>query len=90
MPLSQNRKLGFKNLGKIFSRFSRFPRYSSFRPGLLKLRFTVDIVTNVPFEYERSQLEQSIIDEEVLKLIQKKIIITTYVQEGDFFSNLFI
>ena len=36
------------------------------------------------------KLEQSIIDEEVRKLIPKKVIVTTYVQEGDFFSNLFI
>ena len=56
----------------------------------LKLNFTGKILTNVPFEYKRSQLEQSIIDEEVWKLIRKKAIITTYVQEGDFFSNLFI
>ena len=56
----------------------------------LKPSFTGDILTNVPFEYTRSQLGQSIIDEEVFKLIRKKVIITTYVQEGDFFSNLFI
>ena len=51
---------------------------------VLKLRFTGDILTNVPFEYKWSQLEQSIIDEEVCKLIRKEGIITTYVQEGDF------
>ena len=32
-PQSQNRKLGFKNLGKIFPTFKRFPRSLSFRPG---------------------------------------------------------
>ena len=31
----------------------------------LKLSFTGDILTNVPFEYKRSQLEHSVIDEEV-------------------------
>ena len=51
---------------------------------VLKLRFTGDILTNVPFEYKWSQLEQSIIDEEVCKLIRKEGIITTYVQEGEF------
>ena len=56
----------------------------------LKLSFTGDILTNLPFEYKRSQLEQSVIDEEVRRLIRKNVIITTYVQEGDFFSNLFI
>ena len=45
---------------------------------------------NVPFEYKRTQLEQSIIDEEVRKLIQTKMVITTYAQEEDFISNLFI
>ena len=30
LPYSQNQKLGFKNLGKIFPRFPRFP---SFSPG---------------------------------------------------------
>ena len=49
----------------------------------LKLSFTGDIL-------KRSQLEQSIIDEEVRKPIRKKVIITTHVQEGNFFSNLFI
>ena len=38
----------------------------------LKLIFTGDILTNVPFEYKRSQLEHSVIDEEVCKLIRKK------------------
>ena len=38
----------------------------------LKLSFTGDILINVPFEYKRSQLEQSIIDEEVRKLIRKR------------------
>ena len=56
----------------------------------LKPRFTGDILTNVSFEYKWSQLEQSIIDEEVRKLNRRKVIITTYVQEGDFFSYLFI
>ena len=56
----------------------------------LKLSFTGDSLTSVPSEYKRSQLEQSIIDEEVRKLIRKKVIITAHAQEGDFFSNLFI
>ena len=56
----------------------------------LKLNFTGNILTNLSFEYKWSQLEQSIIDDEVRKLIRKKVIITTYVKEGDFFSNLFI
>ena len=55
----------------------------------LKLSFTGDILTNVQFEYKWPQLEQSIIDEKVRKLIRKKVIITTFVLEGDF-SNLFI
>ena len=33
LPYSQNRKLGFKNLGKKFPRFPRFSRFRSFRPG---------------------------------------------------------
>ena len=33
LPYSQNRKLGFKNLGKEFPRFLRFLRFPSFRPG---------------------------------------------------------
>ena len=56
----------------------------------LKPRFTGDILTNVSFEYKWSQLEQSIIDEDVRKLNRRKVITTTYVQEGDFFSYLFI
>ena len=32
LPYSQDRKLGFKNLGK---KFPRFPRFPSFRPGPL-------------------------------------------------------
>ena len=51
----------------------------------LKLNFTEDILNNVPFEYKRSQLEQNIMDEEVREHIRKKVIITTHVQEGDFF-----
>ena len=35
LPYSQNRKLEFKNLGKKFPRFSRLPRFPSFRPGLV-------------------------------------------------------
>ena len=54
----------------------------------LKLSFTGDILTYVSFEYKRSQLEQSSIDEEVRRLIRKKVIVTKNVQEGDFFSNL--
>ena len=38
----------------------------------LKLSFTGYILTNVPVEYKRSQLEQSIIDEKARKLIRKK------------------
>ena len=56
----------------------------------LRLSFTGDILTNVPLKYKRSQLDQSIIDVEVRKLIRKKVIITTHVQEGNFFSNIFI
>ena len=56
----------------------------------LKPSFTADILTSVPFQYKRSQIEQSIIDEEVHKVIRKKVIITIYVQEADFFSNRFI
>ena len=33
LPYSENRKFGFKNLGKILPRFLRFLRFSSFRPG---------------------------------------------------------
>ena len=36
LPYSQNRKLGFKNLGK---KFPRFPRFPSFRPGLLIVEY---------------------------------------------------
>ena len=56
----------------------------------LKLIFTGGIPTNVQFEYKRLQFEQSIIDEEVPKPIWKNVILTTNIQEGDFFSNLFI
>ena len=56
----------------------------------LRLIFTGGIPTNVQFEYKRLQLEQSIIDEEAVKPIWKKVILTTNIQEGDFFSNLFI
>ena len=34
LPYSQNRKLGFKNLGK---KIPRFPRFPSFRPGPFKM-----------------------------------------------------
>ena len=37
LPYSQNRKLGFENLGKFFSRFPRFPRLPSFDLVLIKL-----------------------------------------------------
>ena len=33
LPWSQNRKFGFKNLGKKYPRFPRFPRFPNFRPG---------------------------------------------------------
>ena len=36
LPYSQNRKLGFKNLGK---KIPRFPRFPSFRPGQRKMPF---------------------------------------------------
>ena len=39
LPYSQNRKLGFKNLGKKFPRLSRLPRFPSFRPGLVGAHF---------------------------------------------------
>ena len=51
----------------------------------LKLNFTEDIPTKVPFEYKWSQLEQSIAVEKVRKLIRRKIIVTANVQDGDFF-----
>ena len=35
LPYSQNRKLGFKNLGKKFPIFLRFPSFPSFRPDPL-------------------------------------------------------
>ena len=35
LPYSRNRKLGFKNLGKKFPTFLRFPRFLSFRIGPL-------------------------------------------------------
>ena len=34
LPYSQNRKLGFKNLGKKSPRFPRFPKFPISRPGL--------------------------------------------------------
>ena len=37
LPYSQNRKLGFKNLGKKFPRFLRFLRFPNFQPGLVKV-----------------------------------------------------
>ena len=36
LPYSQNRKLGFKNLGKKFPSFPGFPSFPSFRPGRQK------------------------------------------------------
>ena len=57
----------------------------NFVQQVLKLNFAGEIPTNVPFEYKRSQFKQIIIDEEVRKLIQRKVIVTTKVQEGDFF-----
>ena len=36
LPYTQNRKLGFKNLGKKFPSFPRFPSFSRFRPGRTK------------------------------------------------------
>ena len=38
LPYSQNQKLGFKNLGKFFSRFLTFLRFPSFRPGHEKIQ----------------------------------------------------
>ena len=38
IPSFQNRKFGFKNIGKKFPRFPRFPRFPSFRPGRKKAR----------------------------------------------------
>ena len=34
LPYSQNRKLGFKNLGKKIPSFPRFQSFPSFRPSL--------------------------------------------------------
>ena len=39
LPYSQNRKLVFKNLGKKFEKFLRFPGFPSFRPGRNKICF---------------------------------------------------
>ena len=36
LAVGQNRKLGFKNLGKKFLRFPRFPGFPTFRPSLIK------------------------------------------------------
>ena len=45
-PNNQNRKFGFKNLGKKFPRFPRFPRFLIFRTGrfLNKNCFLADLV----------------------------------------------
>ena len=44
LPYNQNRKLGFKNIGK---KFPRFPRFPSFRPGL-NLRMSRCMTLNYP------------------------------------------
>ena len=39
--LQPNQKLGFRNLGKQFPRFLRFPTFPSCRPGLCKVIYKV-------------------------------------------------
>ena len=55
----------------------------------LKLNFTADAPSKVPFEYKRSQNETRVIDEEVFKLLSKEVISASCVNNGDYFSNLF-
>ena len=55
----------------------------------LKLSFAGYILTNVPFEYKQSQPEQSIIDEEVRKIIRKKVIIKNICSGGIFLLESF-
>ena len=56
----------------------------------LKLSFTGYILTNVPFEYKRSQPEQSIIDEEVRKIIRKKGNYKKHMFRRDISSRIFL
>ena len=39
LAVGQNRKLGFKNIGKKCLRFPRFSRFPSFRPGSFLIVF---------------------------------------------------
>ena len=56
--------------------------------GLI-LNFTTDAPSKVAFEYKRSQNETHVIDEEVYKLLSKRVISATNVNAGDYFSSLF-
>ena len=44
LPYNQNRKLGFKNLGKKIPKFLRFPRIPSFWPGLNETVESIDML----------------------------------------------
>ena len=43
LPYAQNRKLGFRNLGK---KFPRFPKLPSFRPGHSTSSFVIHLFNN--------------------------------------------
>ena len=55
----------------------------------LKLNFISDTPSKGPFEYPRSASETNVIDDEIKKLLIKKVITRTHVGEGDYFSSLF-
>ena len=56
LAVGQNRKLGFKNLGKKFPRFSRIPRFPSFRSGSYYLHDLFETLTLFTFNSQMATI----------------------------------
>ena len=56
----------------------------------LQINFKNHIQCNSPFEHKHSQRDSDIISEEIKKLLQKQVITKCDINDGDYFSSLFI
>ena len=56
----------------------------------LKINFTDHIPCMGPFNHKHSKRDSDIITEEIQKLLQKKVVTKCDINEGDYFSSLFV
>ena len=56
----------------------------------LKINFTDHIPCKGPFDNKHSKRDSDIITEEIQKLLQKKVVTKCDINEGDYFSSLFV